>query len=297
MREKEKIDYIHFDYQESRKNGVFFQREELAGIVILKVIIRIKKGKQKPEQECINSEKSLQKEICLSDRMLKKIKKEIKRYQTEGCVLGADEEIADQLELADALFEARKLEMLQQRSFIFKQLRQENKEGRNRMLLVMESRKWNPAEILSLLLTAKDYYEDIYVVYEQDYFGIDRIAEYMYEEFGVVIHVQNKDSTDKIQEYDFVLFLLEKWEGRFVRKYAFRRAYVVMEEERGMIRKEEKKLKDNGGALYSGLAYKKQHKPLPYQMAVNIACQNKALYAEFAVSFVAICRLEWYNKE
>lgn len=297
MREKEKIDYIYFDYQESKRNGVLFQREELAGIAILKVIIRIKKRKRKPKKECINSEKSPQKEICLSDRMMKKIKKEIKRYQTEGCVLGADREIADQLELTDALFQARKLEMLQQRNFIFKQLRPENKEGRNRMLLILESRKWNLKEILSLLLTAKDYYEDIYVAYEEDFFGIDRITEYLYEECGVVLHVQNKERTAKVQEYDFVLLLLEKWEDRLVRKYAFHRAYVVMEEERGMIRNAEKELKDKWGILYSGLVYKKQHEQLPYQMAVNIACQNMVLYAEFAVSFVAICRLECYNKE
>lgn len=293
MREKEIVNYIYFSYSEAGKNKVIFRMEDMAEIPMLNICICKKQRQRKKEGKCKAAETAAWgTEQYLSKSMVKKIKKEIKKYQTEGCVLGADEKLAGQIELTDVLFRARKQELLRQKEYIFAQLKFSKEGGRSSMLLVINSRKWDFKEIMLLLLTAKNYYEDIYVKLEEDSVEIKQIADYLYEEWGVMLHIQSWEMMAEVKEYDFVLFLLREWKKDIVRKYVFCKAYIVMETEKGVVRNEEKVFRDNNRCLYSGLMYERENKHLPYQMAVNIACQNPALYKGFAVSFIAIYRLE-----
>ena len=284
MREKGRIDYIYFRCREAGRKKIDFQEREMGGIWVLEITL-CKRWKPKEKRKFEEGKD------FLTEWALKKIKKNLRNYQTESTVFGADEKTAKLLDIEDLLFQARKMEMLQQRRYILRQLKAEGKEQRKSMLLVLDSKKWSSKDVLSILLTAKDYYEDIYVTFEEDTVGITRIAECLYEEWGLVLHVCSKEAEAKISEYDFVLFLLKEWKKQIVRKYVFFKAYIVMDTEEGIVRKVEEKCKDSCGGLYSGLLYERQHKPIPYQMAVNIAYQNPAFYTEFNVSFIAIYRV------
>lgn len=54
----------------------------------------------------------------------------------------------------------------------------------------------------------------------------------------------------------------------------------------------EKKTDERKERLYAGFVYEKAEKRLPYQMAVNIFCQNPVLYQDFNISIVAIYGVE-----
>lgn len=287
MREKERVDYIYFTYEGKGRKKVTFQREEIAGIFVLKISIfewKRKKGEEK--------------ESDFPDKIYKKIKRIIGKFQTEDCVLGADAYMAEKLNITELGFRARKQEMLQRKEYIFKELKVERKEGKNSILIAPDSESWDAKEILSLLLTAKDEYEELYVVSgEARLTELNRIAEFLYEEWGIVLHIQSQEMKSKIREYDFILFLLEKWDEQIIKKYEFKNAYVVMDEEEELVRYKEKSGKKQCGSLYAGLFYEKQHIPVPYQLAVDILYQNSALYDKLAVSCVDICRLECYNRK
>ena len=285
MKKKEQVDYIFFVYVSKGRKKITFQREEVAGIFVLKI--------QFYERKESIEKKRTKEELDLSDKIYKRIRRTIEKYQTQGCVLGADVYMANMLKMTELGFQARKQELLRQKEYIFERLRVERKEGRSSMLLVLDSKKWDSKEILSLLLTAKDYYEELYVVPEESNLTeINRIVEFLYEEWGIVLHIQSQKIVEKILNYDFVVFLLEKWNKRITGMYGFQNAYVVMDEEEEMTRNGVKTLKTNGGNLYSGLFYEKQCIPIPYQRAVDIFYQNPALYSQFDVSCVDICRLE-----
>lgn len=292
MRQKERIDYIYFNYREAKRERIDVQRGDMEGISAVGVTLwKCLSYKKKKKENSTDKEKNNEKEKFITKKILKKMKWKLKNYQIKGCVLGAEEKTAQQLNIADLLFQARKMEMIRQKKFIFEKLRVEKEEGRGCMLLVLDSLKWNAQDVLSILLTAKDYYEDIYITVQDGFTGLDRIAECLYEEWGVVLHVCSGEAEMQPLEYDFILFLLKSWEKQLVKKYMFRKAYIVMDTEEGIIRKKEGKCKDTWGCLYSGLLYEKQHKQIPYQMAVNIAYQNPTLYKEFRVSFIAIYRV------
>lgn len=238
--------------------------------------------------------------LPLKEGKIKKIKRGLKKYQLNHNVIGADNEMAAQLEIEELLFQARKRELLQNKEKILCQMKNMGaQEGRNSVLFVLNSRKWSHKDILSMLLTAKDYYEDINIVLEWDYIGIEQFVETMYEEWGVVLHVVQREEVF-MSKFNLVLFLLEKWEKQVIEQYEFRGAYMVLDMEDVRLKRkytEEWGEKERGGlkkkSLYSGLAYEKEQKKIPYQMAVNIACQNPILYSEFSLSAVAIYRLEW----
>lgn len=292
MREKERIDYIYFNCREAKRERIDFREGDMAGISVVEVTLCKRLSQKKKRKENGDDKGKIdEKKEFMTKKILKKIEKKLRNYGIKGSVLGAEEKTAQQLNMEDLLFQARKMELMRQRKFIFEKLRVEEREGRSSMLLVLDSLKWNSQDVLSILLTAKDYYEDIYITVKQDFAGIGRIVDCLYEEWGVVLHVCLKEMEIQSLEYDFVLFLLETREKQIVKKYMFHKAYIVMDTEEGIIRKKEKRYNDTWGCLYSGLLYEKQHKQIPYQMAVNIAYQNPILYSEFHVSFIAIYRV------
>lgn len=274
MRKKSEIDYIYFS-ECTTKKGVRLGIKQEAGIHVLQV----KAG------------------LPLKKR---KIKRLLKKYQLNHSAFGADIKMAEQLELNEMLFQARKQELMRERERIFLQFKGKcERDKRHSMLIMLGSREWSHKDLLSILVTAKDYYEDISIAVKADYIGVEQLAETMYEEWGVVLHLLQKE--DSVPEnIDFVLFLLEKWERSILEQYNYQNAYLVLEMEEtrlkrryaekwGMPRVSERKKK----YLYSGLAYETEGKKLPYQMSVDIAYQNPLLYEEFSLSSVAIYRLEW----
>lgn len=277
MKEKQKIDYIFFVKKSSKGKRLHFQIKQEAGIVVLQV-------ETMP---------------VLKERMIKKIKRRLKKYQLRHIVMDADKEMSKWLELDDLLFQARKQELLRNSGLIFRQLKNAGATAvRRSILVVLESRKWSHKDILSLLTTAKDYYEDINIVFEEDYIGVDQITETLYEEWGVVLHVLSKEEAFQ-KKQDSVLFLLESINRNRITKYQFSNGYVTADmEENEMPRKRIERLvtediQRNGvKLLYSGFAYEREGKRVPYQMAVNIACQNPLLYQEISISIVAIYRIE-----
>lgn len=186
-------------------------------------------------------------------------------------MIGASEEMAEELELSNLLFQARKLELLNNRKMILEQLKTDyGKNRRSRMALVVNSQSWNRKELLEILITAKDYYEDIGLVMKGHDFESEQIKEMMYEEWGVVVNVAENEKS--LKQQDFMLFLSENSGEKNNSCYSFLKAYEVAE----------------NGSIYSGLTYEKQGIRLPHQMAVDIAAQNPMLYKEFRISIVAI---------
>lgn len=295
MREKERVDYIYFACAGNGRRKVTFQREEVAGIFVLKInYYERKKRKAGGKRE----KKLLKEESDLPQKIYKKMQRIIKKYQTDGCVLGADTYMADKLKMSELGFQARKQEMFQQKEYIFEHLKVAKKEGRSSMILVFDSKRWAGEEILSLLLTVKDYYEELHIVSAGETLAeLNRIAEILYAEWGIVLHIQPQEGTGGIREYDFILFLLEKWDEKIIKKYEFRNAYIILDVEEKMIRNRVKTDKITYGYLYAGLFYEKQQIPICYQMAVDVLYQNSTLYDKLAVSCVDICCLECYNRE
>ncbi|MCM1158355.1 MAG: hypothetical protein NC300_06160 [Bacteroidales bacterium] len=301
MREKKRVEYLYLEENNNRAGQRYFgkrtacQWKEIAGIGCL--------------QMAINGEMDV-------DRIKKRVHRELKGYRVENCVLGADFAVAEKLQIVETLFFARKRELLENGKRIFRWLRACGRQGgRASLLVVLNSDNWNRRELLTLLGMAKNEYEDLYIVSDKEIAGFLQIAEALYDEWGVVVHLLSGEEAEEMQA-DTVIFLLKNWEAETARRYTFQNAYVLAESEEKLVREtaeilemQEKNVKgdlvdgkwENGRKetqkIYSGFAYKKEGTELPYAMAVNMAYQNPQLYQEFKVSFIAIYRLKWYNKK
>lgn len=277
MREKQRIDYIYFVKSLSKRGRVRFLTKQEAGVTVLQV-------ETTPD---------------LKERTIKKLRRGFKKYQINQVVAGADKEMAKVLELEEMLFRGRKQELIENRRLLFqnmKTMRSPNK--RSSVLFVLKSRKWSRRDILPLLVAAKDYFEDLYIALEEDFIGISQLEERLYEEWGVVLHILENGEIPE-EKQDFVLFLLEEWDKKMIMQYQFCNAYLVLEVEAEEFRRDhmkhlgkEKKTDERKERLYAGFVYEKAEKRLPYQMAVNIFCQNPVLYQDFNISIVAIYGVE-----
>lgn len=242
-------DYIYFTMKPGRRSEIALEEREIAGIKILEVNYFEKNKKVKEEKE---------QNIDSREKVFKRIQRKLKKYDLQNCVIGATEEMAELLEMKDLLFQARKLEFLKHGDEIFKNLKVEGKEGkRSSVLLKLNSSKWNAQDVLTILVTAKDYYEDVVVMMEEEYLDAEQLQNVMYEDWGVMLYFVEEEI-----EADFELTLSERWEAK-------------------------------SGTIYLNLAYERAGLRLPYQMAVNIAAQNPALYEDFQISIVAIYGQEW----
>lgn len=277
MGEKKKIDYIYFRKSVPKRRRVRFFEKQEAGISIL-------------EAEVMSD---------LKEKMLKRMKKGFKRYQLDHVVVGADGEMSEQLGIQDGLFQARKKELIEHQELIFRHMKTDaGINRRSSAMIVLESRKWKKKEILALLVTAKDYFEELSVFSEEDYIDTGQLAESLYEEWGVVLHILKKGEEPE-QKQDFILFLLEEWNKEIVVQYRFCNAYLVLEAEcrrfgRDRIERldTEKEHCIGKRRLYAGLVYEKEGKRLSYQMAVDIFYQNPVRYQDFNISIVAIYLIE-----
>ena len=277
MREKQRIDYIYFVKSLSKRGKARFLMEQEAGITVLQV-------------ETASS---------LKEKTIKKMRRGFKKYQIDHVVAGADREMSKALELEELLFRGRKQELLENRRLLFQNMKtMRNPNERSSVLFVLKSRKWSRKDILSLLITAKDYFEDLYIALEEDFIETDQLEKILYEEWGIVLHILENGDMPK-EKQDFVLFLLEEWDMRMMMQYRFYNAYLVLENEGTEFRRSymeylgtEKRTGEKRERLYAGFVYEKGGKRLPYQMAVNIFYQNPILYQNFNISIVAIYGIE-----
>lgn len=295
MKVKEKIDYIYFCHREDKRNKVKLIRENIAEIWVLKVVVIVKGNP---------TEKTKQK-------LLKKMKRRFKRYQTDHCVVDAEQIMAVELQLGHQLFCARKKEMLENKKRIIEYL--DNNTGihlsrRKSFFLVLDSAAWTKKDLIRILLVVKNYYEDISIVVKKNSIPLESLVEVLYEEWGIVLGVLSEEEA-LAQRVDSVVFLMDCWK-ECIRKYSFYNGYIVLEDDSGLIRqntvkrkqienteynemgKEMKNKTKHSGMLYSGLVYMCNGKQLPYQMAINIFNQNLELYHDFAITSVDIYSVE-----
>lgn len=281
MKVKEKIDYVYFCYRKDKKNRVRFVRGNVAQIQVLKVEVIVKGSKA---EKIKGNEKAGQ-------RLINKIKKGLKRYQVDNCVVGAQQVMAQELQLENRLFQARKRELLENRKRIIAWLHSKTElqqKSRKTFLIVLNSTQWTKKDLISILLEVKNYYEDISILVKKNSIYLERVVELLYEEWGVVLRVLSEEEA-LAENVDSTIFLMDCWQD-CINRYSFQSGYVVLEDDSGLLRRSAANRKHE--KLYSGFVYMCDGKQLPYQMAVNIFYQNLKFYRVFAITSVDIYSVE-----
>lgn len=268
-------------------------------------LLRLKTGKEKgkwavtrEEEEGIRVLQVVVPRQALEDRKLndtkKKILKYLKGYEMEQAAVVADPFAAACFELEDALFEARKQELLCHMDYIF-----EHMPGNHIVLALGKNAAahFSRQELLSLLLEAKDRYREVSVFCgEKDKMIMD-LSEFLYEEWGVVVHLPQREELNMWFFNAGLVFAFREEASEFDGMH-FEKGYVLLDlfsEISGRCRRSAKTGSPRG-MLFSGLAYEKSGREIPYETAVNLAYQNPDLFQEFHISSVAICALECYNR-
>lgn len=288
-----RVDYVFFTSGEGERNRVVLSEKRIAGMQTLHITCRTKKRRREQKRWGIRKQQK--------KRMLTGLRRVLRRYDLLNSVIGADRRMAHDLQLEELLFQARKLELLQNRERILRQVGnggQTISKAYHHMLLVLDSEKWNWEELYAILLTAKDLYEEISLLCEKDSSGIRSLARELYEECGLVLHMRTGREVGI--RADFVLFLLRDWHLEQWDMVEFYTAYTVVDVEAGSeIRRCRERLTEHGvkregrHRIYAGLVYEQKGKQLPYQFGANLAWQKPSLYEEFEISIVAIYRMEW----
>ena len=271
---REKVDYV---YIESLGKKLEITRGEDAGINSIYVTIPKNQG-------------------TLYWRFIgkKRLEKKMKKYDLAKSVWDADEEMAQKLGIAQKLFQARKQELLTHKEYLFKRFSKAKAGERRKILVVLQSKDWSEEDLYSLLFTAKDYYEELYLCGKTNEEQLQALVGKFYEEWGVVIHLIAENCFLK-EKWNFILFLLEEWEEKKIIPYSFTGAYVVIRTKRNLQYPVTQGRQLRG--IYQGFLYEKEGKPVAGRMAVNFAWQNPDFYQAQGISFVALCPLECYNKE
>lgn len=277
MKKKERVDYIFFSGKKTRWKRWQFQTRIENGIAILRV--------EMPDSKGMHS--------------INRLARKLKKYDISQAVLDGDAKTAEWLGLKNMLFQARKQELIENRKLIFEYMQKIQGEGKRKhssMAIVINSGEWNCRDLLLLLVEAKDYYEEITLVLKDDFAGKEYLAESMYEDWGIVLHlISEKEKLEKKQ--DFILFLLETGERKILLQYSFQNAYLVSDTEAENLKRyymmpDFRQNHAKKRAVYSGLVYEKEMERLPYRIGVNLAAQKPMLYQKFHVSIVAIYQIE-----
>lgn len=278
LREKSYIDVINLKQgKEGRRRSI--TRDEVEGISILQIILP-----------------TWQLQENTIDTTKKKLARCLKGYDAKKAVIIADASLAVPLGIEDILFEVRKQEFLRHADYIFRKL-----PGNHILLVIGESAMINftRQELLEILLEVKNKYREISIFCKSDKQLVDLI-EFLYEEWGVVIHVLDEAGI-KGYFYDTALFLAANKEMSDFSSVTFGKGYVLVdpitELSCGYKRYYNVHSGKHQGTLFSGLVYEKAGKEISYELAVNMAYQNFAMYEKFEISFIDIYELECYNRD
>ncbi|MBR1865612.1 MAG: hypothetical protein IJ801_03805 [Lachnospiraceae bacterium] len=288
-----RVDYVFFTSGEGTRDQIVLSEKRIADMQALHITCRMKKRRKDQKRWILPKQQK--------KKMLTGLRHVLRHYDLSDSVIGADRRMAHDLQLEELLLQARKLELLQNRERILRQVgtgEQTVSKAHRHMLLVLDSEKWNRKELYTILLTAKDLYEEISLLCEKDSNSIRSLATELYEECGLVLHIRT--GGEEGIRADFVLFLLRDWQLEQWNMVEFGTAYTVVDVEAGPeIRRCRERLMEHGikregrHRIYAGLVYEQKGKQLPYQFGANLAWQKPSLYEEFEISIVAIYRMEW----
>lgn len=229
------------------------------------------------------------------DMEIVRLMKLMNKYDYSNAVIWADSFLTEYFEMTDIMFQARKQEFIGNLSFILNSIQKravtcEDDNGRENAAIVIDSDEWSTRELFAILTAVKNYYREINVVaHSPEHLGIKRIKEVMYDEWGVVINIFEREmQVEEIQ--NLVLFLVKEFTESVKGGIQWHNAYLVSEKETLDYHREREKL-PGMGKIYSGLMYQ-AGEILPYDLMVNMAWQKPILFKNFHVSVVDIYALE-----
>lgn len=210
------LHYIHFMKMTGRRNKIETEEKEIAGIKM--VTVKLHENKRRKKQE-------------VKEKLLNKMQRKLRKYELQSGIVSMTSEMVQFLEIEEVLFELRKAAFLEDRDLIIRELKPTgNADNRSSMVLILESEAWSRREILMILITAKDYYREIYLMMKETFFDAEQVQNIMYDEWGVMVSVVEKE--EEIKEAEFGLLLSKEWDESFCKKTSFTMTYQVEEIEK-----------------------------------------------------------------
>ena len=284
MRNKKKVDYICL--KKGKNDKRFFFKRHLS--ISESTLGKFHGLTVERNSECLREEKALK-----IDELIRAIGK----YDYTNAVVWADNHMADYFEISDVLFQARKQEFLDNIVFVIESFakkdfgnEKDQKTIGENATVIIDSINWGTRELFLILTAVKNYYREINIIIRGNgNYGIERIKEIMYDEWGVVLNVYGEgDELKKAQSV--AIFLVKEFNESVKNAVQWHRAYLVSERENDNNKRIlRKNVKDK--EVYSGLVYKTD-KILPYYLMVNMAWQKPLLFKNFNVSIVDIYAFE-----
>ncbi len=266
-----RANYIYVERRYSDNDKLEVEQKEVSGRYVVKIYQNIKKTQKK----FLNLNPKFRKK-----RDDRKLFKTLRKYANEESVLMADKNLTEYFDIPNVAFEMRKNEMKNHIDEIlqFFQIISNGFLERRKFLLVVESDYWSYSEVQNVIWCAKNYYEDIYVIVKET-IG-NQLKDFFYDEYGVMIHIIEKEDVKNVQ-VTTIWLLLKEWED-CVWEYSFENGYVVAEWENSMRRQRKKMItlnqrkeislkKMSEKSLYSGFSYEIRKMKIPYEIAVLIA--------------------------
>lgn len=231
-------------------------------------------------------------EKCMAQTKKKTVRR-LKKYETGQTAVLADSFAISCFQMKDILFEAKKQELLCHLDYILGKM-----QGNHMIVAIQENvlRCFNRQEFRTLLVALKDVYREITLLSPDDKM-ISDLVEYMYDEWGVVIHKPVEEALCD-HFYDAALFL---GYHKDICRIHFGRGYLLADPDTNLTDRFRQRVTLHKSVfhniLLSGLVYQISGKEISYAIAVNLAFQNPELYEKFQISFVDIYELEWYNRK
>lgn len=295
----EKLNCVYIERQSGEKNTIEVELQKIEQLNMGIIRQTIRKNNRIPDRTGNIGKRRM-------DKQDKRILRIIKKLCNKKTVMMANEQLVADFSLPNIYFEMKKAELLKNIKEIMQYLWGgiEGK-GRKTCLLVMDSDKWCENDIREILVETKNHYENIYISNENNTLDTDALADFFYDECGVVLHPADGEKIGKM-EMDTVLFLIKEWKDKYS-KIDCRNGYVVSETEKGLVRKRKRMQEtgiQNGGRkkeIYMGFVYAYCGKQILYELALLLENHTGLQYlrgqqcAVGKIYIVAIYAMEWYN--
>ena len=273
---KIEVDYLNICWQYCEQNEVEIVPYILADYSVLKITF-------------YNAYKTVdEKNSSFWNKELRKVKKRIRKYDLNQCAIHMDKDMERIMGKEGTAYYSRKQEFLYHRYEISKMLREGRNPGRNRVLIILDNNMLNFHELEMVLLTIKDTFEDITVFTTEKSDIINRVCEFLQDEWGVYI-TKVEMIRDLENVYDATVALVACWKEEYI-KLCYGRVYLLSKEEEPL---SDFSLENRSEvSIFSGMDYVCHGKPVPNQMAVDLIYQKKENNKKTVPSSVAICELK-----
>lgn len=268
------VDYTKIYHMESQVNKIVVTPHVLEDYTVLEIVLC---SRYKPEEEI--GDKYLRKVVKL-------LKKNIRKYDMKNSVFYMDKDIEMLFGKENMGFLARKEELFSNRYEICKALRDYKEQERKSVLMVLDEDILNVRELELLLLTIKDFFEDITIYCETEKNDINRVRRFLYEGWGVCVN--RVLELRETKTYDAAFFSISDWKKEYG-KCGVKKAYLLSKKENLST----ELYKGNHGVtrIFSGMEYIYKNKTIPYQMAVDCLYQ-KGENHKIKPTSVAICEMK-----